>query len=144
MLVGLLIASSCTTKPTDTAADAANPPHAHPVGPLPGVTPQPLGATNPYANDRIAITQGRQEFLQFNCYGCHGGRAGGGMGPSLRDPVWIYGSNDAQIFNSIAQGRGKGMPSWGSKLTDEQIWKLVAYIKTLRTPMEADPPPPVQ
>lgn len=144
LLAGILIAASCTTKPADTASSGANPPIGNPVGPLPGVTTQPLGATNPYASDHIAIAQGRQAFIDFNCYGCHGGHAGGGMGPSLRDPVWIYGSTDADIFNSIAQGRGKGMPAWGTRLTGDQIWKLVAYIKTLRTPMEADPPPPEQ
>jgi len=144
MLVGTLMGASCSTKPVDTASAGANPPIGNPVGPIPGLATQPVGTTNPYANDHIAIAQGRQAFLQFNCYGCHGGRAGGGMGPSLRDPVWIYGSTDAAIFNSIAQGRGKGMPAWGTRLTDEQIWKLVAYIKTLRTPMEADPPPPEQ
>jgi mono/diheme cytochrome c family protein len=32
------------------------------------------------------------------------------------------------------------MPAWGTKLNDDQIWKLVAYIKTLRTPNEIAPP----
>jgi mono/diheme cytochrome c family protein len=32
------------------------------------------------------------------------------------------------------------MPAWGIQLNDDQIWKLVAYIKTLRTPDEANPP----
>ena len=62
------------------------------------------------------------------------------MGPSLRDPVWIYGSAPAQIFSSIAEGRGKGMPAWGSKIPQDQIWKLVTYIKTLNTSQEVDPP----
>ena len=133
----------CAEKPADTASMGANPPIGHPVGPIPGVTTQPLGATNPYAQDHTAMEQGRKAFLQFNCYGCHGGHGGGGMGPSLRNPSWIYGSTDAEIFYSIAQGRGKGMPAWGTRLTDEQIWELVAYVKTLNTPLEVDPPPPV-
>lgn len=62
------------------------------------------------------------------------------MGPSLRDEVWIYGNRDDQIFDSIAQGRANGMPAWGSKIPREQIWELVAYIKSMRTPQEADPP----
>lgn len=62
------------------------------------------------------------------------------MGPSLRDAVWIYGNRDDQIFDSIAQGRANGMPAWGSKIPQLQIWELVAYIKTMRTPQEADPP----
>jgi cytochrome c oxidase cbb3-type subunit 3 len=62
------------------------------------------------------------------------------MGPSLRDPVWIYGNRDDQIYDSIAQGRAKGMPSWGTKIPQQQIWELVAYIKSMRTPQEPDPP----
>ena len=61
--------------------------------------------------------EGRQLFVRFNCSGCHGGRAGGGMGPSLRDVDWIYGNNDAQLFSSITEGRAHGMPSWQTRLT---------------------------
>ena len=62
------------------------------------------------------------------------------MGPSLRDPVWLYGNRDDQIFNTIAEGRSKGMPAWGSKIPEAQIWELVAYIKSMGTPIEPDPP----
>ena len=96
---------------------------------------------NPYADDRTAMGEGRQLFVRFNCSGCHGGRAGGGMGPSLRDVDWIYGNNDAQLFSSIAEGRAHGMPSWQTRLTPDQTWKLVAYIKSLRTRNEPQAPP---
>jgi cytochrome c oxidase cbb3-type subunit 3 len=85
--------------------------------------------------------EGRQLFIRFNCSGCHGGRAGGGMGPSLRDVDWLYGSSDAQLFSSIAEGRAHGMPSWHTRLTADQIWKLVTYIKSLRTRNEPQAPP---
>jgi cytochrome c oxidase cbb3-type subunit 3 len=62
------------------------------------------------------------------------------MGPSLRDETWIYGNQDSQIFDSIAQGRSNGMPAWGTKIPEDQIWQLVAYIKSMRTPEEPDPP----
>jgi cytochrome c oxidase cbb3-type subunit 3 len=97
-------------------------------------------ATNPYAHDQVALQEGRQLFNWFNCSGCHGGHGGGGMGPSLRDQTWLFGSRDDQVFDSIAEGRGEGMPAWGAKIPQDQIWKLVAYIKTLNTPEEADPP----
>jgi cytochrome c oxidase cbb3-type subunit 3 len=61
------------------------------------------------------------------------------MGPSLRDSTWLYGNADAQIYGSIYEGRTKGMPSW-RQLPKDQIWKLVAYIKTLRTSQEPDRP----
>jgi cytochrome c oxidase cbb3-type subunit 3 len=63
------------------------------------------------------------------------------MGPSLRDGDWMYGSNDVQVFSSIAEGRAHGMPSWRRHLTNDQVWKLVAYIKSMRTRNEAQPPP---
>jgi cytochrome c oxidase cbb3-type subunit 3 len=62
------------------------------------------------------------------------------MGPSLRDPVWLYGDRDDQIFDSIAHGRSAGMPAWGSKIPENQIWELVAYIKSMGTPQEPEPP----
>jgi cytochrome c oxidase cbb3-type subunit 3 len=137
-----LLTTSCETGPANTAASGATPAVSMPVGPVPGLLEQPNEKLDPYANDRIAIAQGRTLFLEMNCYGCHGGHGGGGMGPSLRDATWIYGGTDAEVFSSIAQGRAHGMPAWGTRLPDDQIWKLVAYIKSMRTPLEADPPTP--
>jgi cytochrome c oxidase cbb3-type subunit 3 len=122
------------------------PPLPSPIGPIPG--PWPGGknpapqAQNPFANSDEALVEGRQLFVQYNCSGCHGGHGGGGMGPSLRDRAWIYGSSPSEIFSSIAEGRGKGMPAWGARLPEDQIWKLVAYIKSIRTSREPDPPSP--
>ena len=111
------------------------------VGPIPGPDVASAPTVNPFADDRTATGEGRKLFVRFNCSGCHGGRAGGGMGPSLRDVDWIYGNSDAQIFSSIAQGRAHGMPSWQTRLTADQTWKLVAYIKSLRTRNEPEAPP---
>ncbi|HEV2326290.1 MAG TPA: c-type cytochrome [Terracidiphilus sp.] len=110
------------------------------VGPVPGGVSPAVVRTNPYSTDPVAIQNGRRLFDWYNCSGCHGGHAGGGMGPSLRDKVWLYGDRDDQIFDSIAEGRSKGMPAWGKKIPDDQIWQLVAYIKSMRTLQEADPP----
>ena len=55
-------------------------------------------------------------------------------------PIWLYGNRDDQIYDSIAQGRSKGMPAWGTKIPEQQIWELVAYIKSMGTPQEPDPP----
>jgi len=142
LLIVLAIACTGCESPGVTEGDAPPmPATAVPVGPIPGngVAP-PLGSTDPYINNPVALEEGRKLFVWYNCYGCHGGHGGGGMGPSLRDQSWMYGSTDAQIFYSIAQGRGKGMPAWGTKIPEDQIWKLVAYIKSMRTPNEPDPP----
>ena len=145
----VLTAAACTRTGQDNPvrvpdrsapSDAAMPPGA---GVEPGIHPQTvLGSVrNPYTGDKAAIMAGRQLFTGMNCSGCHSGYAGGGMGPSLRDSLWIYGSSDAQIFSSIAEGRPYGMPAWAGRLQDDQIWRLVAYIRTLGTGNEPVKPP---
>lgn len=132
--------TGCSGPPTEAAPEGALPPVGIPVGPVPGAPVQSTARSNPYGQDPVILADGRRLFVSYNCSGCHGGHAGGGMGPSLRDQDWIYGSSEAQVFNSIAEGRGKGMPAWGTKLPDDQIWRLVTYIKSLRTPNEPDAP----
>ncbi len=66
----------------------------------------------------------------MNCVGCHS-HGGGGMGPALMDAKWRYGGRIDQIAATIYEGRPNGMPSWRDKLTQEQIWQLAAYVRTL-------------
>lgn len=83
---------------------------------------------NPLGSESAVIENGRRDFLQFNCVGCHAPNGGGGMGPSLSDSEWIYGSQPANIYLSIVHGRPNGMPAWGGMLPDEVVWELVAYV----------------
>lgn len=139
LCVVAMTAAACDMTRGTAAPNSAPPPMVTAVGPVPG----PGDATrrpNPYASDRNGMGEGRQLFNRMNCAGCHGDHGGGGMGPSLRDVDWLYGATDAQVFSSIAEGRAHGMPSWGTKLNDDQIWKLVAYIKSFRTRSEIGPP----
>jgi cytochrome c oxidase cbb3-type subunit 3 len=134
-------AAACAPSPPTSDAGAAPAGLVTAVGPIPGPPVKRESVNNPFAEDRTAMAEGRQLFIRFNCSGCHGGRAGGGMGPSLRDVDWMYGSSDAQLFSSISEGRAHGMPSWQPRMTSDQIWKLVTYIKVLRTRNEPQPPP---
>jgi mono/diheme cytochrome c family protein len=93
-------------------------------------------ASQPFHGNAEQARAGRVTFVEYNCYGCHGGLAGGAMGPSLRDTIWKYGGTDAQIYASIHDGRPMGMPTWGPTLSDAQIRNLVAYIRSLRTDAE--------
>lgn len=139
-VVCLGVGAACSSKPPDLSSSAAPPPITAAVGPIPGPSAPPPAALNPFTGDRSASAQGRQLFVRFNCSGCHGGRAGGGMGPSLRDVDWMYGNSDAQLFSTIVEGRAHGMPSWSQKLSTSQVWMLVTYIKSLRTSTEPQPP----
>ena len=83
-----------------------------------------------YDNNANAIGRGQQLYSQMNCVGCHS-HGGGGMGPPLMDDQWRYGSSLEQIASTIAEGRPNGMPSWRGKLTEDQIYDLAAYVRSL-------------
>jgi mono/diheme cytochrome c family protein len=93
-------------------------------------------ALRPFHGDPRLAKQGRQLFIEYNCYGCHGGLAGGAMGPSLRDTAWRYGGTDSAIFASIRDGRPAGMNKWAGVIPDSGIARLVVYIRSLRTSAE--------
>lgn len=112
------------------------------VGPLPGPAQDVQDRPNPVAGSEESLAAGRRYFVQYNCAGCHGDHGGGGMGPSLRDTVWLYGDTHERIAKSIAEGRNYGMPAWSRMLTEEQIWQITAYLKSMRTSDEPDAPPP--
>jgi cytochrome c oxidase cbb3-type subunit 3 len=86
--------------------------------------------TGPYADNAYAIAEGKRLYTQLNCVGCHA-HGGGGMGPPLMDDKWIYGSAPANIFATIVEGRPNGMPAFGGKLANDQVWQLVAYVRSL-------------
>jgi len=136
----MVVAASCAcARPPDTAPDGQRSVVRQAVGPIPGVGDLPV-AKNPRGMDRNVLQEGRRLFRQYNCEGCHGGHAGGVMGPSLRDEIWLYGNTPGKIFNSIAEGRAHGMPAWGTRLPDRDIWALTSYIQSLRTRDEPEPP----
>jgi len=83
-----------------------------------------------YDNNAPALAEGQMLYTQMNCVGCHS-HGGGGMGPALIDDEWRYGGRIDQIATSIAEGRPNGMPSWRSKLTEDQIWQLAAYVRSM-------------
>jgi cytochrome c oxidase cbb3-type subunit 3 len=96
-----------------------------------GAKPAPLDPhLAAYDGNAYAIAQGQQLFSWMNCVGCHS-HGGGGMGPALMDEQWRYGGRIDQIAASISEGRPNGMPAWRGKLTNQQIWQLAAYVRTL-------------
>jgi cytochrome c oxidase cbb3-type subunit 3 len=85
---------------------------------------------SPYEENAYAVAQGKRLFVWFNCVGCHG-HGGGGMGPALMDDNWIYGHEPQNIFQTIVQGRPNGMPSFRDRISEQQIWQLVAYVRSM-------------
>ena len=99
----------------------------------PAVTEQ---ARNPFSGDPKAITQGAVLFRQ-ECVFCHGVAAGGGMrGPDLTTGSWNHGGADADLARTITGGvPGTAMPP--NTLKTDEIWQIVAYLRTLQQPAAA-------
>jgi cytochrome c oxidase cbb3-type subunit 3 len=98
------------------------------------------GSESKYHGHAWAIAEGRRLYMQFNCVGCHA-NGGGGIGPALMDDEWIYGFDAANIFATVVEGRPNGMPSFRGKITDDQIWQIVAYVESMsgHSPLDSLP-----
>jgi mono/diheme cytochrome c family protein len=95
---------------------------------------------NPYPPTAESLARGRTLYAA-HCQSCHG-PAGAGDGPqatgltepglNLRARVGVR--SDGWLFRVIGQGtRGTGMPAFIGRLTEEERWHLVNYIKTFTT-----------
>lgn len=76
---------------------------------------------------------GRKLFAD-NCAACHGdaGKGNPEMGaPNLTDAIWLYGSDEATIIETITNGRGGVMPAWIGRLDPATIKALTVYVHSL-------------
>jgi cytochrome c oxidase cbb3-type subunit 3 len=86
---------------------------------------------NPFADDVHAAGLGKGIFRIY-CAPCHGIRGQGGRGPDLTLGVYNSGEHDADLFHTISAGvTGTEMESYGGTLSDENIWRLVTFIRTI-------------
>ena len=93
-----------------------------------------------YEESAYAVSEGKRLYSAYNCVGCHA-HGGGAIGPALMDSVWIYGSRPDQIYSDIVQGRPNGMPSFGGKIPEYQVWELVAYVRSMSGQLPSDVAP---
>jgi cytochrome c oxidase cbb3-type subunit III len=103
----------------------------------PGASIQNTTLTGPYEYNAYAVNEGKMLFNNFNCSGCHA-NGGGGMGPPLMDDEWIYGAEPENIFSTIVEGRPNGMPSFRGRLSNDQIWRLVSYVRAMSGQLSKD------
>lgn len=88
--------------------------------------------TNPYTGNPEAIAEGQRLYREARCYPCHGFKGEGATGPDLTDDVWRYRPTDGTLFRAISHGRrGTLMPGWKDKLTPDQIWQLITFIRSI-------------
>jgi mono/diheme cytochrome c family protein len=96
------------------------------------------------------VSKGQQAYVQLGCPACHGAE-GRGDGPAARelkdvwgnktpppdftrDP-WRGGDGDRDLYLRLALGLpGTPMPAYGEAAEPEQLWALVAFVKSLRQP----------
>jgi mxaJ protein len=87
---------------------------------------------NPFTGKDEGIAVGKTLYIQVGCQGCHGGGGGGGMAASLIDDNWKFGSDDETLFKLIkGQIPEQTMPVVYSSLPDDQVWQILAFIRTL-------------
>jgi mono/diheme cytochrome c family protein len=93
---------------------------------------------NPIQSSPAALAAARAIYFD-KCVQCHG-ETGQGDGPdaamyypspaSLIDAKHMSGVTDGELFYEISQGR-KPMPSFKKRLTEEQRWQLVLFVRSL-------------
>ena len=91
-----------------------------------------IPATNPLDGNTGAIAKGEKLFA-IKCSQCHGPAAvGGPEAPDLTDSETNYGDADDDLFRIIWYGTPNSMPTWEKNLGKENIWKVVAYLQSIK------------
>ncbi len=110
--------------------------------------PADLGRTNPIPQTREHLEQGRRLYFEdarpTPCRLCHGagGRGNGRLSQGLTPPPrnftcrdTMHTLTDGQLFWIIRNGSpGTGMPAHKHTLKDEDIWRLILYIRRFAAP----------
>jgi len=108
--------------------------NSQPSGTMP---PRMAGLTNPLGPE--AVTQGASLY-KLNCETCHGiqgygdGPAANSLDPHPVNLVELSSSSaDDFLFWKISIGSpGTSMAAWSNILTDEQIWQVITFIRSLK------------
>jgi cytochrome c oxidase cbb3-type subunit 3 len=86
--------------------------------------------------DPARAARGKASFATY-CVACHGpeGKGNVAMGaPNLTDKVWLFGSSEATIVETITEGRNIVMPAHKDFLGEPRVHVLAAYVYGLSHP----------
>jgi mono/diheme cytochrome c family protein len=97
-----------------------------------------ISAKNPVKSDAVSIKDGKTLYIK-NCESCHG-EAGKGNGTKAKNLDISCGDlsvagvskiSDGELYWKITEGR-KPMPTFSKKLTDNERWSVINYLRTLK------------
>ena len=82
------------------------------------------------SSDEARAGRGKATFMTY-CAACHGpeGKGTQALGaPNLTDQVWLYGSSEAALIETISRGRNNKMPAHRDLLGEPRVHVLAAYV----------------
>ena len=84
-----------------------------------------------------------QALFNIACKSCHGlDGYGTRMAPAVNNQIFLSETPDAAIYQIIAGGvPGTLMPAWGSRLSDQELQSLVAFLRSQEPSAPAILPP---
>ncbi len=87
---------------------------------------------NPYNGKEDALAEGKKLYATY-CQVCHLPDGSGRMGASLTDEKHVHEriTNDVGLFEVIFGGASGAMQPFGKRMTQDQILKVMAYLRTL-------------
>lgn len=81
-------------------------------------------------SDPIRVSNGKEKF-SATCAACHGAEGKGNPqlgAPNLTDKVWLYGSSEATIVETVTKGKNNVMPAHKNLLGDAKVHILAGYV----------------
>ncbi|MCB0340115.1 MAG: c-type cytochrome [Bdellovibrionales bacterium] len=89
------------------------------------------------------VVQKGKDIFAAKCAACHGLNAEGLVGPNLTDEYWIHGASITDILHIVRVGvPEKGMLSWETMMSEDEIRQVVSYVWTLQGSNPANPKAP--
>ncbi len=100
------------------------------LAPRPGLANNVHGVHAPFPT-LGPVGDGRRAWLEYNCYGCHGNNAAGGMGPNIQH---ADGGDVSEAMNGDA--KEGGMRSFKGIAARKAAKNITAYLKSIGTKNE--------
>jgi mono/diheme cytochrome c family protein len=130
MTLAAVLLSACGAPQSSSSVDES-------LATLATVPPEYAGATNPFGAE---AAETGAELYKTNCVACHGetGHGDGVAAPSLTPRPASLATlketvTDDYLFWRISTGKaGTSMYGWKGVLAEDEIWQVVAFIRTLK------------